>query len=377
MAQNFDFIVVGQGVMGLATTYALSKKGFKVLGLDQYSLFHQKGSSHGESRIIRMAYFEDPGYIPLLKLAYQGWAELEKQTGVEIFKKSGVAFFTQPDSSVIYKGVKESARLFHIPIEEFSSEEARKKFPFFRAPKNFNLLYEANAGYLLVDKALRSFAEGAKTKGALIHENEKVLSWTEKQSIEVVTDRASYTCSKLIFAGGAWTSKLLQELNIPLKICRAIQYWFEVSDPSATSYPCYGFHLPEDFYYGFPSLDGKTIKFAAHFGIDPIAHPEEKDISSIPKVKLESIRKFVNSCLPNVSNNCAHYSTCIYTMTPDEHFIIDFHPSSKNILMACGFSGHGFKFAPAIGEILSDLSTTASHQHAINFLRLNRFKLNQ
>jgi sarcosine oxidase len=376
MTQNkmFDVIVVGQGAMGLAATSSLAQAGAKVLGLEQYKLFHDLGSSHGETRAIRKAYFEHESYIPLLERAYELWAELENSVEQEIFSKCGIAYYCDPKASVVHKGVCKSSELFKIPVQKLSMDEASKKFPYFRAPKNFELLFEPLAGMIFVDRALRAFHAIASKNGANIHENEKLLSWKQvsNSSMEVVTDKNTYNCSKLIFTRGGWSLPL--ELGLKknaLKIYRAIQYWFEAPE-SAKKYPSFGFHLEQDFYYGFPSLDGKSLKVAGHFNIEALSKPEDKNTSGPPAKGLNAITNFVRECLPEVGKYLK-FSPCIYTMTADEHFIIDHLPQSKNVVFASGFSGHGFKFAPVIGEILAEIALSGRTRHDIDFLGMQRF----
>lgn len=374
--KKFDVIVIGVGGMGSSACYHLAKRGQKVLGLEQFSMAHDKGSSHGETRMIRRAYFEHPNYVPLLNRAYALWETLEKESKESLLVKNGLIIYANPKTSTIYRGTTESARKHTIPIEKLDTKEANKRFSMYRCEKTMSGILEPGAGFLRVEKCVNAHTTLAKKHGAVIHENETVTDYrSTNKGVIVGTNKGSYTADRLIITGGPWNTKLLGELGTSLKLFRTIQYWFKASADFdvKTGIPCFAFHTDDDFYYGFPMLDGKTIKVAAHFSKHAISDPAEKNIHEVPTDELKHVQKFLKEHLPKVSTSLDRFSPCIYTMTPDEHFIIDRHPQNDRITFAGGFSGHGFKFSSVIGEILADLSMTGITKHPIEFLKLRKF----
>lgn len=369
--KSYDVIVLGVGAMGAASCYHAAKRGVRVLGLEQFTLGHGFGSSHGETRIIRKAYFEHSDYIPLLARAYELWQTLESETRDRLLVKCGLILFGNARSSAICKGTLESARKYRIPVETLTAAEARARFPDYRPADEDTAIFEPGAGYLMCERALIAHASMARKLGGEILESEVVRRIeSDLRGIRIVTDRDTYHAAKLIITGGAWSRALIQDLKLDLKLQRLIQYWFRVSFDQAHGAPCFAFHRSDDFYYGFPTLDGQTVKIAAHFAREPLTDPSERDIASPPLAQLEAMRGFIRECLPHVSDELVHFKPCIYTMTPDEHFIVDAHPRNPNVVFAAGFSGHGFKFASVMGEILADLALDGATEQPIDFLRV-------
>lgn len=373
---TYDVIVIGMGGMGSAACYHLAKRGVKVLGLEQFKIGHDRGSSHGETRIIRRAYFEHADYIPLLNRAYQLWNELEQESSQKLFVKNGQVVFACSETSRVYKGIVESSKQYHIPIEKLTREEAIKRFPMYTPPENYSALYESGAGFLYVEKAVTTHVQLAKNLGAEIHEQETVLDYSvEPDEVSVKTNQGVYRGSKLIVVGGSWNTQLLKDIGLPLTLYRVIQYWF----PASTEHdmgrgtPCFAFHLGSELLYGFPRIDQTTVKMAAHFSKQKIHKPSEKDIACVPNEDLVRMGSYIQQVLPNVTPKLHRFVPCIYTMTPDENFIIDIHPQYPNVAFAGGFSGHGFKFSSVVGEILADLSLTGTTKHPIKFLRIRSF----
>ncbi len=373
---SYDVIVIGVGGMGSSACYHLSKRGYRVLGLEQFNLGHHFGSSHGETRMIRRAYFEHSNYIPLLNRAYELWKDLETESKQSIFIPCGLVIYADPKTSAVYQGTLKSAQKYKIELKKWDRPTAIKKFPIYLPAENQRALFEPEAGLLHVERAVLTHTSVAKQFGAQILENVKVLDYEILNScVKVRTNQGVFEAAKLVVTSGPWSGALLKELGLPLKLHRLYQHWFKASPKHRleNAVPCFAFHSDEDFYYGFPMLDGKTIKIASHFSRETLLNPSEKDALVIPEEKIDAVRNFIKKSLPLVTTDLDRISSCIYTMTPDEHFIIDTHPEINSLVFAAGFSGHGFKFSSVTGEILADLTLEGKTKYPIDFLSLKRF----
>jgi len=389
----FDVIVIGVGSMGSSACYYLSKKGYKILGLEQFSISHEFGSHAGQSRIIRKAYFENADYVPLLERAYQNWKALEEETGTKIYHPTGLVYFG-PHSHSLIEGVKQSASLYDIELSTFNPEETSKKFPWFKTPNNFETLYEPDAGFVTPEKAIKLYTEQAIRNGAEIHTNEKVLDWKKDgDSVVVTTDKSVYRCSKLIITAGAWARKMIPALSGKLKITRQFVAWINPrpAGPSGqakdwdeftlNNFPCW--LLADDekpgCYYGFPILPEAEFGGPAGFKLAHHYPATETDPDHVNREATNEDEKnleyALNKYLPGCFESFLSYKVCLYTNSPDEDFIIDKLPGSEDrVVIATGFSGHGFKFASVVGEILTDLAIDGSTDLPIYFLRASRFE---
>lgn len=360
---RYDVIVAGVGAMGSAASWRLAKQGKKVLGIDQYTLGHNLGSSHGETRLIRKAYFEHPDYVPLLEKSYSLWRELESESGETLFHQTGLVIAGHQQSKVL-AGVQTASRKYSIPTEHWERNQIAAKLPGFSIPLGIEGIWEETGGYLEVEKAVCTFGNSAKRLGAQFNWNEKVLSCREIEGgVEVVTTRGRYEADKLLLTLGPWSKSILRDF--PLKVHRVPLFWFDAKDMK--DFPCYAFDLPEGFYYGFPALDGK-IKVALHKPLSEIQSPDGVD-RTVSAEEGSQVRAFVRRFLPGLNPEPVDQSLCFYTMTPDENFILDSIPGSNRIYTACGLSGHGFKFSPVIGEVLADLVSQGETELPIQFLR--------
>jgi sarcosine oxidase len=380
---EFDVIVIGVGSMGSSACYYLSKKGYKVLGLEQFSISHEFGSHAGQSRIIRKAYFENADYVPLLERAYQSWRSLEEETGTKIYHPTGLVYFGPRNHSLI-EGVKQSASLYNIKVNTLNAEETLKQFPWFKIPNDFETLYEPDAGFVTPEKAIRLYAERAIKNGAEIHTGEKVLTWKEDgSSVAVTTDKNVYRCSKLIITAGAWARKFIPALSGKLKITRQFVAWINPKnwdEFSLDNFPCW--LLADDerpgCYYGFPILAQTEfgppagLKLAHHY---PAMETDPDHVNREATGEDEkNLQYALNKYLPGCFESFISYKICLYTNSPDEDFIIDKLPGYEDrVVIATGFSGHGFKFASVVGEILSDLAANGATDLPIGFLRAGRF----
>ena len=377
---NYDVIVIGVGSMGSSACYHISKQGHSVLGLEQFDIPHEMGSHTGQSRIIRKAYFEHPNYVPLLERAYHNWQSLEQEISNQIYFKTGLLYFG-PSTHLLIKGTQKSAIKYGIEVNEFDRKEQLDKFPQFKVPENYTNLIEVDAGFVTPERAILSYTEQALKYKAIIHTKEKTLEWSKKDGIiQVKTNKQIYKCKKLVLTTGAWTSKFSDIKN--LDVTRQILAWAKPEKQDMfelNTFPCWTFADPSvnGIYYGFPSLPSSSfeepsgIKFAHHTK-GKLTDPDivNKNVSKKEeKTLVEAITKFIPKGIETITTT----KTCLYTYSPDEDFILDFYNNNEDVVIASGFSGHGFKFASVIGEILSELAINGKSIHPINFLKSNRF----
>lgn len=380
---HFDAIVIGVGSMGAATCYYLARRGYKILGLEQFDIPHEQGSHTGQSRIIRKAYFEHPDYVPLLQNAYDNWSGLEQDAGIQLFHRTGLAYFG-PKKNGLLSGVRQSARLYHIPIQNLSREEASNRFPPFQIPDSFETIFEPDAGFVLPEKTISVCYELALRSGAEIRTREKVVNWKkEEDSISVTTPTDTYYAKKLIITAGGWAGQLLPALQNKLRVTRQTIAWIKPQKWDSftpKTFPTWVIADPDfpGIFYGFPILSTAHhqgpagLKIAHHTPGQPI-DPDQKS-SEIPEKDIATIQYALRKYLPEGDGPILSIKTCLYTNTPDENFIIDYLPGyDKSVVIACGFSGHGFKFAPMIGELLTDLAMEERTSQSISFLSINRF----
>jgi sarcosine oxidase len=382
--KQFDVIVLGVGSMGSSTCYYLAKQGVKVLGLEQFDIPHEFGSHAGQSRIIRKAYSEHPDYVPLLERAYMNWKELENRTGATVYYKTGLLYFGKSDHPLI-EGMHLSANKYHIPVTQLSNEETKLQYPAFRLPDNYEKLYEPDAGFVTPERAILLYTEQALLLGAVIKTKEKVKQWERtKEGIRVVTATGVYTAKKLIITAGPWAGKLIPGLSNKLSVTRQMIAWVKPKDWKSFelgNFPCWTIadESEKGIFYGFPILPVETfggpvgLKLAHHYH-GQISDPDT--ISRVPTLEDESILIYaLNKFIPNGYESTLVMKTCMYTNTPDEHFILDFVPGyDKDIVVAAGFSGHGFKFASVVGEIMTELALKGNTSLPIGFLNAKRFK---
>ena len=379
---HFDVIVIGVGSMGSSTCYFLAKRGYKVLGIEQFDITHEKGSHAGRSRIIRKAYFEHPDYVPLLNKAYQNWKDFEEETGEQLYYKTGLVYFGKKNDKIL-NSIRRSASLYHIELNEYNASTA-KAFSPFKVPENFEAVHEPDAGFVTPEKAIKLYCEYAIKCGAIINTNERVIEWKKEESgILVKTNKQTYYSAKLILSTGAWAGKLMPGFADKLKVTRQFIGWVKTKDPNKYAlgnFPCW--MLSDDerpgMYYGFPQLPvskfgmPEGMRLAHHYpGI--IVDPDNVN-KNTTIAEEENLIYVLDKYLPGCFESFISAKTCLYTNTPDEDFIIDQLPGyEKLVTIACGFSGHGFKFVSVVGEILADLAMDSSTKHSVSFLSAKRF----
>ena len=373
---SYDAIVIGVGGMGSAAVYHLARRGLQVLGLEKHAIPHEMGSSHGYSRMIRYTLQEHPSYVPLVRRSYELWHEMEETAGEELMVTTGSIRAGAPDSP-FFLNAQEACDLHSIPYEILTASEVNKRFPGYRFPEEISSVYQADGGFLLPERCIVTHVQAAERAGADVHSQETVLDWEVRgDGVQVRTDRDTYTAGRLVVTAGPWAANLVPELAAYAVPERQVMGWFQPKRPelyAAEAFPVFGVFTEEGRYYGFPShaVPGFKIGRAHHLlqkvdpdAIDREVHPEDEDI----------LRQAVNRYFPLAAGKLLDGKTCMYTNTPDEHFMIGTLDGQPQVSVAAGFSGHGFKFASVIGEIMADLSQNGATEHDINLFRLDRFK---
>jgi sarcosine oxidase len=377
---SYDAIVVGLGGMGSAAVAHLAGRGARVLGLEQYEPLHTQGSSHGTSRMIRQAYYEDPAYVPLLRRGYELWRALERDAGVDVLHVTGGLMVGRPDGDVV-PGCLRSSREQDVPVVELDRADVRRRFPLFHPPEGHVGVYEPTAGFVDADAARSAHLELARRHGAELRHGTRVTAWRAAPGrVEVSTDTGVAEAARLVLAAGPWMPKLVAELGLPLTVERRTLHWVRPADPSRFTpdrFPVWGFEpSPDRFLYGFPAFEGaeRGVKLSWH--IDGACHPCEPETvdRTISDAEIADARAGLATILPQAVGPWVDAATCLYTCTPDSHFVIDHHPDHEDVLLLSPCSGHGYKFCAIVGEITADLVLAGSTPHPIEPFRLGRFR---
>ncbi len=376
---TYGAIVVGLGGMGSATAYQLAGRGKRILGLEKFSPAHDRGSSHGESRIIRQAYFEGPEYVPLLFRAYDLWEDLERQTGEDLMTLCG-GLFIGPEDGELVSGSAASADGHGLPYEILDSPELKRRFPVFEPGPETVALFEKRAGFVRPERTVRAHLNLAASLGADLRFGERVLSWEATEwGVRVRTEGGVHEAERLVVAAGAWAGELLSDLGLPLEVTRQILFWFRPRggpEAFATGRIPIWIYEPDDgnMFYSFPAVDGADTVKAAFFRADGTpADPETID-REVQEDEVEFIRRYLGRHVPALDGELVAARTCMYTNTPDQHFVVSKHPDHPQIAVAAGFSGHGYKFCSVIGEILADLATKGETGHPIDLFSPGRLR---
>jgi len=374
MPETFDCIVIGVGGFGGGVLDRLAMRGVRVLGIERFGIAHAFGSSHGRTRILRQAYFEHPDYVPLCIRTYDLWEELQVDYGRPLFNLCGL-MLAGPEQGEAVGGAKLSASRYGVGLEELTPSEAVARFRGFRIPEEFSVVCEPYAGFLFVEECVRAQIERAIRNGAALRTGDTVRSWSsDGRTVNVRTDQGEYTAGKLVITAGAWASQLLPDLGVPLQVLRKPQFWHEVTTDDYgldRGFPGFLFERTDGVFYGFPTLDGREMKVAEHSGGNPVSDPSHVDREVHP-ADTEPVSRFVAEALQGVKPAHHRHSVCMYTHTPDRHFLVDRHPEFANVAVAAGFSGHGFKFTPVLGEALADLTLDGRTDLPIGFLSLEQ-----
>jgi sarcosine oxidase len=379
---HYDVIVIGMGSMGSAACYQLARSGAKVLGLEQFDIPHTLGSHHGQSRIIRKAYFEHPDYVPLLEQAYRNWTALEESTGSSVFLRTGLLYMGRPDQ-LLLKGSMASSAQYGIPLHQLSASDIHDRYPQLVLPGDFEVLFEPDAGLIMPERAVLLYTEAAIQLGAEVRTQAAVTGWQRDGSgYRVDTAAGPVFASKLVITAGPYTKKILPSIAGSLTVTRQALAWVIPKNPDAYRlgvFPCWT--LAEEglpgIFYGFPILPVGDHGGPIGFKIAHHAPGEPCEPDTVSRTTTDAdeapLRRVLNTYFRDAYQSTHIVKTCLYTNTPDEDFIIDYLPGHEgNVAIAAGFSGHGFKFASAVGEILADLVTRGKTESPIGFLSAHR-----
>jgi monomeric sarcosine oxidase len=375
--RRFDVVVVGMGGIGSSAAFHIASRGAKVLALDPFPIAHAHGSSHGQTRLIRLAYFEHPNYVPLLLRAWDLWRDLERRTGRRLLSESGLVMAGPSDGEVIAGAVR-AAETHCLPLERLSAGDACRRWPQLRLPEPWAVVHERQAGYLAVEACVAAHAEAAERAGATLEIGTRVLDWRSGSGgIVVKTEQGDVHADRLVLAPGPWAADIIRLPRVPLVVLRKSLFWYRPDRAAAASFaagamPCFAFDAPTGFFYGFPSLDDRGVKIAEHSGGSVVEDPLDVDrrIDDLERQRVEAIS---DAHLPDLGTTLTDHAVCLYTMSPDRHFVVGRHPDHERVVIAAGFSGHGFKFASVLGEVIAEIALDGSTRLPVDFLSPNRF----
>jgi len=373
---HYSTIVLGGGTMGSAAAWELAKRGERALVLEQFSHVHALGSHSGLTRIFRHAYAEGPAYIPYMLRADDLWVELEQASGRRFVHRVGGLELGAPvaGGKSHARRAKEAADAHGVAFEWMDADEVRRRFPLFRVPDGWEAGYGDRSGFLHIDEALRAFADQARAGGVEIREHEAATGWeATAQGVRVTTAQGAYDADRLIVTAGAWASALLADVGAPLEVRRKVLFWLELADErpfAPEAMPVWIADGPRGEIYGFPIFGQQGLKIARHDG-GTATTPATLDRTVAPGEEADVVG-LAQELFPGVTGRVTSSAVCMYTMTPDTDFIVDRHPVHANVTFGAGFSGHGFKFATAVGETLVDLLFDPAAQ-ALPHIRLARF----
>ena len=362
--------------MGSATLYHLARRGVRVLGLERYDIPHEFGSSHGLTRVIRLAYWEHPTYVELLRRSYELWRELEREAGERLLHITG-SIDAGPADGPIFSGALRSSELHRLPHEVMNGDELHRRFPGYRLPREIHCLLQPEGGFLLPERCNLAHLAGARGAGADVRTRDQVLEWGARAGgYWVATSSARYEATRLVFCVGSWASKLIPELSGVAQPERQVLAWLEPRRPELFTpgrFPVFYIEVEEGRFYGLPSylVPGFKLGKYHHRGeqVDPDAMNREVESEDV-----ELLRSFAARYVPEGAGPALMTKTCLFTNSPDEHFILDLHPEHPGVAIAAGFSGHGYKFCSVIGEIMADLAQRGDTRHGIGLFRLGRFQ---
>jgi sarcosine oxidase len=372
---TYDLIVIGVGGMGSATVYHAARRGLRVLGLEQFDIPHAQGSSHGINRIIRLAYYEHPSYVPLLRRAYELWRELENRVGERLLIITGGIDAGREDSRTI-QGSLLSCKQHHLPHEQLDAAALRRRFPGYQLAGDMVGIYQPDAGFLLSERCIVAHVMAAHELGAEVHARERIIEWhLEDQGVSVTTTRDTYRARKLVVTAGAWARAIVPALQHAAVPERQVMIWTQPLRPEyfrVGAFPVFNFEAPEGRFYGFPVYGIPGVKLGKyHHRSERVDDPDRMDRECHPEDE-EVLREGLRRYFPDANGPTMALKACLFTNSPDEHFILDHLPDSPHVGVAAGFSGHGFKFCSVIGEIMTQLVVDGVTRHDIGLFRLDR-----
>ncbi len=374
LAARYDAIVLGVGGMGSSTLYQLARRGHRVLGLERYDVPHAMGSSHGQTRIIRLAYYEDPSYVMLLQRSYELWRQIEGRAGERLLHITGSIDAGPPDSWV-FKGSLRSCLEHDLPHEVLTSKELTRRYPGYRLPRETLAVLQPQGGFLLPERCVVAYVNAALAEGAEVHGRERVLEWHPAgDGVRVITDRAVYEADRLVVTAGAWSAELLPFLDGLAVPERQVLAWLQPQRPELFTpdrLPVFNLLVDEGRFYGFPVHGIPGFKFGKYHHFQEAGDPDLLELEPRPDDE-QILREFAARYFPDGAGPTMSLVGCMFTNSPDNHFIIDTHPDHPQVSFASPCSGHGFKFASVIGEVMADLAERGATRHNIELFRLDR-----
>jgi sarcosine oxidase len=377
VSHHFEVIVVGVGGMGSAACYHLARRGVRTLGLERYGIPHPFGSSHGETRIIRLAYSEHPDYVVLLRRAFTLWRELETVADERLLHVTGSIDAGAPGSWV-FEGSVRSCIEHGLDHEILDGAELYRRYPGYRFSDDTMACFQPDGGFLLPERCIVAHAEAALAAGAEVHGHEPVIGWEPDGSgVAVRTERATYRADRLVLSAGAWMGQLAAPLAPVVAPERQVLGWFQPLDPALfgpARFPVFNVEVDSGRFYGVPIFGIPGVKLGRYHHRGQLGVPEQLRAEEPGPEDELVLRQFLDRYLPRASGPTLSLRTCLFTNTADEHFVVDLHPELPQVVLASPCSGHGFKFASVMGEVLADLATTGGTRHAIELFRLNRLQ---
>ena len=359
--KHWDVIVLGLGGVGSSACWHLARSGLSVLGIDQHPAGHHFGSSHGQTRIVRQAYFEGVSYVPLLKRSYEIWDELNQHVSEELFVRCGLLQIG-PSDGVVVPGVLSSAETHALPVVTYGSEELKRLWPGICCASDDVGIFESNAGFVHVERAVVTQLELAKSEGAELVHGVRVVGWEDgSDGVSIFLDDEKHNARQLVLALGPWSSSWLDGLlGFKIRVLRKYLYWFE-SLPGrmqlTAGTPCFFHETPRGYFYGFPEIDSLGVKIAMHSGGELVEQPEKSDREGVQRGEdFEECLRYAGSYLPGLKRRLQRQEVCYYSMTPDESFIFGRLKEHSRVIVAAGLSGHGFKFTPVLGELIARMA---------------------
>jgi sarcosine oxidase len=377
MPDRYDAIVIGLGGMGSASAFHLARRGKRVLGLEQFDLLHEMGSSHGLTRIIRLAYHEDPSYVPLLRRSYELWHELETIAGEPLLITTG-SVEGGPEDGPMFGGALHAAELHDLPHEVLTGAELRRRYPAYAGVDNdMRVVWQPDGGFLLAERTILAHIKGALAAGADLRFRSRVTAWeaTADGGVRVTANGATFEADRLVVCAGAWASRIVPRLAGLVAPERQVLAWLRPTKPELFEperFPVFIFDVDEGSFYGFPVHDVPGFKFGWYHHFREAIDPDDPDRSARPDDEAV-LRRFAERYFPDGAGPTLMLKACLFENTPDEHFIVDRLPETPQVVVAAGFSGHGYKFCSVIGEIMADLAIEGATRHDIGLLRLDRF----
>ncbi len=371
-SRRFDAIVVGVGGMGSAALYHLARRGRSVLGLERFDVPNELGSSHGVTRIIRLAYYEHPSYVPLLRRSYELWRELETAAGEQLLHITG-SLDAGPPGSFVFEGSRRSCEEHGLEHEVMGAAELERRFPAYRVPAETLALFQPDGGFLLPERCIVAHVELAQALGAVVQARERVLGWEPTDDgVRVTSDRGVYEAERLVLTTGAWLGELA---GLPVVAERQVLAWLQPLQPrlfAPERFPVFNLMVEEGRYYGFPVFGIPGFKFGRYHHLEEHGDPDLLDREPAQRDE-DVLRVFAERYFPEGAGPTMTMKACLFENTPDEHFLLGLHPEHDQVVVAGGGSGHGFKFASVIGEIAAELTLGEAPRLDIGLLRPQRF----